>query len=67
VPLLPAVKLGTLKGNLTDGISITVGAKGILSGSLTLFVADGWVRLGFGLDIFGKNYSADIKVIPLSF
>ncbi|KAK7026031.1 hypothetical protein VNI00_015749 [Paramarasmius palmivorus] len=64
VPLLPAIKLGEFKGNLRDGITITVGASGILAGSITLYVKDGWLWIKFSLEVFGQTYDAEFKLIP---
>lgn len=57
VPIIPAIKVGEIVGDLSGkGITITVGVKGVLSGTITLFVKDGWLYISFELQIYKKKY-----------
>ncbi|ESK87117.1 hypothetical protein Moror_11893 [Moniliophthora roreri MCA 2997] len=64
-PIFPAIKCGDLKGNLIDGITIEFGISEIASGSITLYIKDGWLWIRFSVEIFGKKFEADFKLIPL--
>lgn len=56
--------IGKFKGNLLKGIKITFGTK-VISGFLRLYIKDGWLRVEFGVTVFGKTFSGDIKLIPV--
>ncbi len=60
--------MGEFKGSLTDGITITVGFPGIISGSLTLYVNEERVlHLKGTLEIYTKEYTFDIPLFPIPF
>ncbi|EEB94256.1 hypothetical protein MPER_06955 [Moniliophthora perniciosa FA553] len=67
MPTIPDIHISNFKGNLNDGITIEAGISGVVSGRTTLFLKDGWKFISFTLDIFGQQYDAEFKVIPLPF
>ncbi|KAF7973115.1 hypothetical protein HWV62_16234 [Athelia sp. TMB] len=66
LPILPALKVAELKGELSDkGIAVEIGHESKeVSGDLTLFLADGHLNLRFSVIILKQEHSASIKLIP---
>ncbi|KAI0818957.1 hypothetical protein BC629DRAFT_1465523 [Irpex lacteus] len=68
IPFLPQIPMGGFKGNLNDGITISVGVKGILSGSLTLYINEERVlHLRGELEIYTKTYNFDMPLFTIPF
>jgi len=63
-PIVPPISLGRLQGNLKDGITISVGAGGV-SGSITLYIRDKYLWIKFRLEIFGKVFESEFRLIPV--
>ena len=57
--------VGTFGGSLKNGITISVSAPGVLTGSLTLYHKDKALRLKYKVTIFKKTFEGDIKLLPL--
>jgi len=65
LPLLPAIKVGELKGSLLNGITISFKIPKV-SGSISLFFNNKALWIKFDLTVFGKHFGATLKV-PLPF
>ncbi|KAI0692919.1 hypothetical protein C8T65DRAFT_744934 [Cerioporus squamosus] len=66
VPLLPAIKVAEVKGNLRDGIIFTINIPGVASGSVKVYIADDkWLHVKFTLTIFGQECSADLALFKI--
>ncbi|KAI0263224.1 hypothetical protein BC834DRAFT_971496 [Gloeopeniophorella convolvens] len=66
IPIIGTFKLAEVKGNLKDGVSVSFGISGILSGKATFYVRDGWIWVDLSAEIFGTTYGpVSIKLIPL--
>ncbi|KAI0263240.1 hypothetical protein BC834DRAFT_888187, partial [Gloeopeniophorella convolvens] len=60
------LRLAEVKGNLKDGIKVTFDIPGILSGTATFYVRDGWVWIDLSVTVFGKTYGPiSVKLLPL--
>ncbi|KAL0057892.1 hypothetical protein AAF712_015454 [Marasmius tenuissimus] len=66
VPMLPPFKVGTLAGDLDSGVGIKVKIPRV-SGSITLYARGKYLYIAFVLDVFGKRFEVDLKVMPLPF
>ncbi|KAI0263228.1 hypothetical protein BC834DRAFT_888118 [Gloeopeniophorella convolvens] len=65
-PLIENLPLAEVKGNLKDGIKVTFDISGILSGSATFYVRDGWVWIDLSATVFGTTYGPiSVKLFPL--
>ncbi|KAJ8077801.1 hypothetical protein PM082_002235 [Marasmius tenuissimus] len=66
VPMLPPFNVGTLAGDLDSGVGIKVKIPRV-SGSITLYARGRYLYIAFVLDVFGKRFEVDLKVMPLPF
>jgi len=60
------IKIGEFKGNLGTGITIPVKIPKV-TGSISLFVKDHALWIRFDLTVFGKHFSATLKLVNLPF
>uniref|UniRef100_A0A8H7XMR3 Uncharacterized protein n=1 Tax=Psilocybe cubensis TaxID=181762 RepID=A0A8H7XMR3_PSICU len=72
VPIFPEVKLGSIKGNLNDGITLKIGSSKLISGLLTLHLipynGKKWLAIDIDVNILGKHYTKkDVRIVPLPF
>ncbi|KAH9959369.1 hypothetical protein BJV74DRAFT_788840, partial [Russula compacta] len=66
VPILGTFTLANLNGNLNDGVSVTFGVSGILSGTAKFYVKDKWLYVDLSATVFGTTYGPiSIGLIPL--
>lgn len=65
LPIVPPVLVGEASGSLTEGISMTIGYKDILAGTITVKRTEGGQTiLHYSFDAIGKSYGGNI-VLPI--
>ncbi|KAH9962526.1 hypothetical protein BJV74DRAFT_990920 [Russula compacta] len=66
IPLLGTITLASLNGSLLEGVSVTFGISGILSGTAKFYVRDKWLYVDLSATVFGSTYGPiTIGLIPL--
>jgi hypothetical protein len=72
VPLLPAISLAKINGNLADGIVVTLGSSTVIKGTLKLYLTNygtpprKWVTIDMSVQVFGKKFDASgFRLFPL--
>jgi hypothetical protein len=66
VSFLPKINIGGITGNLNDGITLTVGLKGVASGSITLHILrTSELYCKVQLDTVLGNWDKDVDLFKL--
>ena len=64
IPMLSPQPIGTLAGNLVDGIEIML-TEAQLSGSIGVFTKAGWLYIRLALEVFDQQYDDDVRIMLL--
>jgi hypothetical protein len=64
-PIFPPIKLTEVKGNLTDGVTVSFSLLGKIEGSARFYIKDNYLRMHLKATIFGKVYEGDYRLIPI--
>lgn len=65
VPIIGSVGIGKISGNLTDGINLSLGYPGILSGSVGIKLDGSTVTLIYSFTAFGSSYEDEIPLFNI--
>ena len=66
VPIFGEHNLSKVRGNLGDGVKITYGIRGVLSGTSRFYGKNKWLWVDMAATVFGTPHDLlSIKLIPI--
>ncbi|KAH9961178.1 hypothetical protein BJV74DRAFT_799846 [Russula compacta] len=65
IPIIGTHQIASVNGNLQNGVTVTFGIPGILSGSAKFYAKNKWLYVDLSVTVFGKKGSITIKLIPI--